>query len=94
MADSVCRAVNEDFFPLILSGDHATAGATITGLKMANREQRLGVIWIDAHADIHSPYTSDSGNMHGMPLNIVLGEDNVECKKTMLMKSPKQSGKL
>jgi arginase len=43
---------------------------------MAYPEKRLGVIWIDAHADLHSPYTTPSGNMHGMPLACVLGEDN------------------
>jgi arginase len=43
---------------------------------MAYPDKRLGVIWIDAHADLHSPYTTPSGNMHGMPLCAVLGEDN------------------
>jgi arginase len=38
----------------------------------------LGVIWIDAHADLHTPYTTPSGNMHGMPIACVLGEDNKE----------------
>ncbi|MEP7262974.1 MAG: arginase [Bacteroidota bacterium] len=63
-------------FPIILAGDHSTAGGTITGIKMAFPKQRLGVIWIDAHADIHSPYTSPTGNVHGMPIAAVLGEDN------------------
>jgi len=43
---------------------------------MAHPDKRLGVIWIDAHADLHSPYTTPSGNMHGMPLSCVLAEDN------------------
>ena len=51
----------EDFFPIILSGDHSSAGGTIAGIKLAYPEKRLGVIWIDAHADIHSPYTTPSG---------------------------------
>ncbi|MEY4329795.1 MAG: hypothetical protein RL609_543, partial [Bacteroidota bacterium] len=67
-------------FPLILSGDHSSAGGTIAGLKMAFPESRLGVIWIDAHADLHSPYTTPSGNMHGMPLATALNEDNIEEK--------------
>ena len=54
-------------FPIILSGDHSTAGGSIAGVKMAYPDSRLGVIWIDAHADLHSPYTSPSGTMHGMP---------------------------
>jgi arginase len=67
-------------FPLILSGDHSNAGGTIAGIKMAYPESRLGVIWIDAHADLHSPYTSPSGNIHGMPLSTALNEDNIEEK--------------
>ena len=45
---------------------------------MAHPNKRLGVIWIDAHADIHSPYTTPSGNMHGMPIACSLDEDNKE----------------
>ncbi len=82
MYDRVSKAVYETvksgLFPLVLAGDHSTAGATIAGLKMAKPKRRLGVVWIDAHADMHSPYTTPSGNMHGMPLAISLGEDNIE----------------
>lgn len=67
-------------FPLVISGDHSSAGGTIAGIKMAYPESRLGVIWIDAHSDLHSPYTSPSGNMHGMPLATALNEDNIEEK--------------
>lgn len=67
-------------FPIILAGDHSTAAGTIMGIKSANPEKRLGVIWIDAHADLHTPYTTPSGNMHGMPLAMCLGIDNLECK--------------
>ncbi|MEN9640070.1 MAG: hypothetical protein RLZZ262_1939 [Bacteroidota bacterium] len=67
-------------FPIIISGDHSNAGGTLAGIKMAYPESRIGVIWIDAHADLHSPYTSPSGNMHGMPLATALGEDNIEEK--------------
>jgi len=55
-------------FPFIISGDHSNAGGTIAGIRKAYPDKRLGVIWIDAHADIHSPYTTPSGNLHGMPL--------------------------
>ncbi len=67
-------------FPLVISGDHSNAGGTMAGIKMAYPDSRLGVIWIDAHADIHSPYTTPSGNMHGMPLASALAEDNIENK--------------
>ena len=63
-------------FPIVLAGDHSTAGGTIAGIKMANPKARIGVIWIDAHADLHSPYTTPTGNVHGMPLAASLGEDN------------------
>jgi arginase len=78
VSKAVCDTVKSGLFPLILAGDHSTAGATIAGLKMARPKRRLGVIWIDAHADLHSPYTTPSGNMHGMPLAIALAEDNME----------------
>ncbi len=67
-------------FPIVLSGDHSNAGGTIAGIKAAYPDSRLGVIWIDAHADLHSPFTSPSGNMHGMPLATALAEDNIENK--------------
>ncbi len=73
-------ALRDGKFPIVISGDHSTAGGTIAGIKMAYPESRLGVIWIDAHADLHSPFTSPSGNMHGMPLATALAEDNIENK--------------
>ena len=68
--------LKDSAIPIVLAGDHSSAIGTIAGLKMANPDKRLGVIWIDAHADIHSPYTTPSGNMHGMPIACSLGEDN------------------
>lgn len=65
-------------FPIILAGDHSTSIGTISGIRLAYPDKRLGVIWIDAHSDMHSPYTTPSGNMHGMALAAVLGEDNME----------------
>jgi len=78
VSQSVCDTVKSGLFPLVLAGDHSTAGATIAGLKMARPKRRLGVVWIDAHADMHSPFTTPSGNMHGMPLAISLAEDNID----------------
>ena len=81
--ERVGKAVNDsirnNFFPVVLSGDHSMAGATIAGIRMAKPKSRLGVIWIDAHADMHTPYTTPSGNLHGMPLAIALNEDNEDC---------------
>jgi arginase len=78
VSKSVGDTLRSGLFPLVLAGDHSTAGGTIAGIRMAKPKGRLGVIWIDAHADLHSPYTTPSGNMHGMPLATALSEDNIE----------------
>lgn len=80
VCEEIARTVKNGEFPIVLSGDHSNAAGTIAGLKMANPKSKLGVIWIDAHADIHSPYTTPSGNIHGMPIAISLAEDNIENK--------------
>lgn len=80
VADTVTETLDKNEFPVVLAGDHSTAAGTITGIKKAYPKARLGVIWIDAHSDMHSPYTTPSGNMHGMPLAMVLDEDNLESK--------------
>jgi len=80
VSTSVSNTLKSGLFPIVLAGDHSTGGATISGIKMANPKRKLGVIWIDAHADLHTPYTTPSGNMHGMPLAIALNEDNKACK--------------
>jgi arginase len=65
---------------LVFSGDHSSALGTISGIKAAYPDETLGVIWVDAHADLHSPYTSPSGNIHGMPLAAALANDNLSCQ--------------
>ena len=75
--DLVAEALQKGLFPVVLGGDHSTAASTIAGIKKAFPDRRLGVVWIDAHADIHSPFTSPSGNMHGMPLGVALANDNL-----------------
>jgi len=81
--DRVSKAVSDslknNFFPVILSGDHSTSGATIAGIKMAKPKSKLGIIWIDAHADLHTPFTTPSGNLHGMPLAVSINKDNEDC---------------
>lgn len=76
IGSEVSKTLKNNSFPIVLAGDHSTAGGTIAGIKMANPKARIGVIWIDAHADLHSPWTTPSGNLHGMPLAASLGEDN------------------
>jgi len=80
ISESVKDCINSGIFPVVLSGDHSNAGGTIAGLKAARPDHTLGVIWIDAHADMHTPYTTPSGNMHGMPLAASMGFDNKENK--------------
>ena len=79
VTEAVHNSVDTEF-PIVLSGDHSIAAGTIAGVKKAYPNKRLGVVWIDAHADIHSPYTTPSGNVHGMPLGSALGLDNLELK--------------
>jgi arginase len=80
IASEVSATLKHKIFPLVLSGDHSTSAGTIAGIKLAYPKSKLGVIWIDAHADLHSPFTTPSGNMHGMPLAASLAEDNMVSK--------------
>ncbi len=80
ISKAVAESIKGHFFPVILSGDHSNASGTIAGIKIAKPKSKLGVIWIDAHADLHTPYTTPSGNMHGMPMAASIAEDNMEMK--------------
>lgn len=73
---AVMGALDKNSFPVILGGDHSIAIGTFSGLAsyFRNRNEDLGLIWFDAHADINTPETSPSGNIHGMPLSVLLGE--------------------
>lgn len=75
LADRVEAQVDAGHFPLVLGGDHAQAIGTISGLARAwrKRKQRVGVVWVDAHTDMNTPDTTVSGNIHGMPLAVLLG---------------------
>ena len=77
---TIKRNLEAGFLPIVLSGDHSSALGTISGIKAVYPHKTLGVIWIDAHADLHSPYTSPSGNIHGMPLAAALALDNLKCQ--------------
>lgn len=77
---AIKRTLEAHFLPIVLSGDHSSALGTISGIKAMYPHKTLGVVWIDAHADLHSPYTSPSGNIHGMPLGAALGFDNLKCQ--------------
>ena len=80
ICNQIEQTLTDGHFPLVLAADHSSAGGTIAGLKKKYPNKRLGAIWIDAHADLHSPYTSPTGNVHGMPLATALAYDNKECQ--------------
>lgn len=78
---AIKKALGKDNRILVLSGDHGSAGGLIAGIRMAAPNKELGVIWIDAHADLHTPYTTPSGNLHGMPLATALAMDNLDMRR-------------
>jgi arginase len=80
LADRVEDAMDQGRFPVILGGDHSVAIGTISGIArhLRKKGQSLGVIWVDAHTDMNTPTTSPSGNIHGMPLAVLLGHGHAD----------------
>lgn len=87
LGEEVANTLEEKRFPLVISGDHSSAAGTIAGIKKARPNDRIGVIWIDAHADMHTPYTTPSGNVHGMPLAMSMGIDNEKLSRNEVVNS-------
>lgn len=79
ICDSISDVLAKGNFPFVIASDHSNAGGTMAGIKQHYPNKRLGVIWVDAHADLHTPYTTPTGNVHGMPLAATIGEDNLDC---------------
>ena len=75
LAAKVENAIETGKFPLVLGGDHSIAVGTVSGVSHAFRKRSasIGLIWVDAHADMNTPETSPSGNVHGMPLACCVG---------------------
>ncbi|MDO8558608.1 MAG: arginase [bacterium] len=75
LARGVTDALQKKSAPLVLGGDHSIAIGTVTGVSryFQKKGKRIGLIWIDAHADMNTPQTSPSGNVHGMPLACCVG---------------------
>jgi arginase len=75
LRDRVAEAAAAGTLPIVLGGDHSVAMGTIAGLSrhLRKQQQKLGLVWFDAHADSNTPETSPSGNIHGMPLAVALG---------------------
>jgi arginase len=74
-AELVMKTLEAGKVPLVLGGDHSVAAGTVAGVAEFYRKQnqKIGLIWIDAHSDINTPETSPSGNVHGMPLAAIMG---------------------
>lgn len=75
LAQETAQAVRAGTIPVTLGGDHSLAMGSVAGVAtaLAERGERVGLVWLDAHSDIHTPDTSTSGNVHGMPIAHLLG---------------------
>jgi arginase len=75
LAAAVAESVRKSRLPCVLGGDHSCAGGTWCGVARAMHGE-LGLVWVDAHMDAHTPGTSHTGRLHGMPLAWLLGQDD------------------
>lgn len=75
LAVHTAQAIREGVMPLVLGGDHSLGAGSVAGVAtaFAERGERIGLIWLDAHGDINTPSSSLSGNVHGMPVAHLLG---------------------
>lgn len=94
LAAGVRNAMDKGKFPLVLGGDHSVAVGTVSGVSEAlrSRSEKLGLLWIDAHADMNTPESSPSGNVHGMPLACCVGKGPKELT-SIFGYSPKVDGR-
>jgi arginase len=76
LAEMVEHAADKGQVPLVLGGDHSAAIGTVAGMSryLHKAGKKLGLLWIDAHADMNTPESSPSGNIHGMPLACIIGQ--------------------
>ena len=91
IASAIDQSIRSEEFPYVLSGDHSSATAILAGSRRAYPGEKIGIVWIDAHADLQTPYTSTSGNMHGMSLAAALGLDNTAHALRTLTEEEKTS---
>ncbi|HEX3875925.1 MAG TPA: arginase [Bryobacteraceae bacterium] len=75
LGQQVSEALSKNSMPLVLGGDHSVAVGSVSGVARfyRSRGEKIGLIWLDAHADMNTPESSPSGNVHGMPLACVAG---------------------
>src|ERR1700690_3472493 len=74
-AELVVKTLEAGKIPIVLGGDHSIAAGTVSGVAgfYRRKNQRIGLLWIDAHTDMNTPDSSPSGNVHGMPLAALMG---------------------
>jgi len=93
---SVQEACNQGQFPLVLGGDHSISLGSLSGILQTRPS--TGILWIDAHADLHTPETSETGNMHGMPLGMLMEGISYDTSTLpgfeWMMEQPKQQKKI
>jgi arginase len=75
LATNVEKSLGEGFLPLVLGGDHSIAAGVAAGVSAFFRKDKkqIGYLWLDAHGDMNTPDSSPSGNVHGMPLAVIMG---------------------
>jgi len=85
LAALVEHVMDEGKAPLVLGGDHSIAVGTVAGIAryFRRRKKKIGLLWVDAHADMNTPQTSPSGNVHGMPLACCIGLGPPELAKLL-----------
>jgi arginase len=79
--DRASKSLDEGAFPLVLGGDHSLAAGSVAASAdwlRRTASKPLGLIWVDAHGDMNTPATTESGNVHGMPLAALLGQEPME----------------
>ncbi|MBV8895804.1 MAG: arginase [Acidobacteriaceae bacterium] len=93
LAAMIESVISAGKFPLVLGGDHSIAAGTVAGVSYFYRQhgEKIGLIWIDAHADMNTPESSPSGNVHGMPLACCVGHGPSELTEIFDF-SPKVEG--
>ena len=96
LGEAVQKSLEENFFPLVLGGDHSIAAGAASGVASFFRKDKkdIGYIWLDAHGDMNTPESSPSGNVHGMPLASIMGYGPTELVDLMGFKPKVEPGNI
>jgi arginase len=75
LAEKTRKILDDGGTPVVLGGDHSIAIGSVSGVAshFRDRGEKIGIVWLDAHADMNTPETTNSGNVHGMPLACLMG---------------------